>query len=164
MAYLDEGGGGVGGWLALFVVLFGLAPIGAVITVYGGLHADPEMALAFGDSWTTLLAFEWTLVALTAGLCWYTVWRLMNVERWSTVRFTIAAIWIVGPGGLLVETGGVALLTGLPPAQLIAELGVDAGRTLVFAIVWTAYFLRSRRVANTYSRSPDEDALVETFS
>ena len=37
-------------------------------------------------------------------------------------------------------------------------------RPLIFCVIWTAYFLVSRRVANTYRDDPVGDPLAEVFS
>jgi hypothetical protein len=40
----------------------------------------------------------------------------------------------------------------------------EAGGPLLYGIVWTAYFLRSRRVANTYPRDRVAGEVAEIFS
>jgi hypothetical protein len=62
----------------------------------------------------------------------------------------------------LTELMGVALISGAPVGMLIGYDARPLGQSLFFSLLWSAYLLRSKRVANTYER---EDAQVgEVFS
>jgi hypothetical protein len=164
MAYNDEGGAGVGGWLAFFVLVMavftpGAMVVGTAISLYG----DASVAAAYGAQWTALQAFEWTLAALIIAGCWYIAWRLNKVQVWQTVRITIAGIWIIAIGSTIADFAGVSLITGLPIADLMQGSGPELARPFVFSTLWTAYFLRSKRVANTYRRDGDPEAVAEVF-
>jgi len=165
MAFNDPGGDGVAGWLAFFVVVIGLlSPLRILISVYSGLYGDPAAASFFAEVWTRLQAFEWTMAALSIAGCWYIVWRLFNVQRWSTVRVTIVGIWLLGVGLLLVDSLGAALIAGISPGVVMAEIPPqELVQPLIFGSIWTAYFLLSKRVANTYPRHPEHEELREPF-
>ena len=45
----------------------------------------------------------------------------------------------------------------------MAGASTELVRALIFGGIWTAYFLRSERVANTYARPGEPDALAEVF-
>jgi len=164
MAFNDPDGAGVGGWLAFFVlVMAAFTPLTMVVTTATTLYGDAAMPLAYADHWAALQIFEWSLAAAVIAGCWFIAWRLVKVQAWRTVRVTIAGIWIIALGSLLAEFLGVALIAGLPLTLLAADLGRELVRPLVFCTVWTAYFLRSKRVANTYPRHPEADEVAEVF-
>ncbi|MET1112619.1 MAG: DUF2569 family protein [Allosphingosinicella sp.] len=158
-----EGPSGVGGWLGFFVVALGLLSPGAGLVQMFGLYSDPSIAAAFGDLWGPIQVAEWTLFALSIAGCWYLVWRLLNVQTRRTVRIVIAGLWLISVGGVTVEFIIVSLGSGLPIAALAGTAGVELVRPLVFCAIWTAYFLLSRRVANTYRDDPEGDALADVF-
>ncbi len=164
MAFNDPGGAGVGGWLALFVIIMGVfTPLGVLFTTYGSLYGDPALIDFYRDAWGAIQLLEWGLaLAIIAG-CWFIVWRLNKVQVWRSVQITILGIWIIGLGSLVVEFAGIALLAGLPFAQLVQAAGPELIRPFVFGIIWTLYFLRSRRVANTYPRHADPDEAAAVF-
>jgi hypothetical protein len=159
--YVD-GPTGVGGWLGFFVVALGLFSPGAGLVQMLGLYSDPTIADAFGSSWTLVQIAEWTLFALSVAACWYLVWRLFNVQTRSTVSVVIAGIWLISVGGVIVEFVIVSLASAIPFSTLLAAGGAETVRPLVFCAIWTAYFLVSKRVANTYRDEPEE-GLAEVF-
>ena len=158
-----EGPSGVGGWLGFFVVALGLlSPAGALIQMLT-LYSDPGVAATFGESWGAIQIAEWTLFAVSVAGCWYLVWRLLNVQTRRTVRVVIAGIWLLSVGGVALDFLIVSAGSGLPLATLVGAGGVEAVRPIVFCVVWTAYFLVSKRVANTYRDDPEGDALADVF-
>jgi hypothetical protein len=169
MAFIDpdrDGTGtgiGIGGWLAFFVlVLTVFRPLTMLISTYANLYGDPNVALAYGAVWGSVQTFEWLLaVAMTLG-CWYLAWRLHRIRIWRTVQITIAGVWAVSIGAQLIEAAGVVLIGGLPADLVIGVVAPMLGRGLIFGGVWTAYLLRSERVANTYPRH-GETEIAEVF-
>jgi hypothetical protein len=161
MAFNDEGGDGVAGWLAFFTVALGLfTPLAVLISGYSNMYGNPAVAQAYGEAWGALQIFEWAVIALVIGGCWYIVWRLFKIQTWTTVRITIAGIWILAVGSIFGEGLGVSLIAGLPLAAIFDGVLADLVRPLVFCSVWTAYFMISKRVANTYPRAGQEVAEV----
>jgi len=152
---------GVGGWLALFVVVMTLfTPVAMVVTTMKSLYEDPAVAAAFGGLWGIIQIYEWSLAAIVALGCWYIAWRLNYVQTWQTVRITIIGIWLVGVGSLLADFVGISLIGGFPIVALAEEAGVGLVRPFVFGAIWTTYFLQSKRVANTYRRDGADVARV----
>jgi hypothetical protein len=45
----------------------------------------------------------------------------------------------------------------------VAGWGYKLFQPLIYSAIWTAYLLRSERVANTYERYPDENELADVF-
>lgn len=164
MAYDDPGGAGVGGWLAFFVLAMAVfTPLIMIFTTATALYGDTVVALSYPQVWGTIQAYEWTLAAITIAGCWYIAWRLNYVQTWRTVRITIGGIWLIAIGSLVADLVGIALITGLPLSTMFAAAaGPEMVRPFVFCTIWTAYFLRSKRVANTYLRH-DEEEIAEVF-
>ena len=162
--YDDRALVGVGGWLAFFVIILAVfTPLRVLATIGLDLYGDPSVASFYADSWGAIQAFEWSVAIVTIASAWFLVWRLMKVETWQTVRLVIGGIWLLSVGLTFVELIGVSLIGGLPLGKMIAEIGAELVRPFFFSILWTAYFLRSRRVANTYVREPDQDDVSEIF-
>jgi Protein of unknown function (DUF2569) len=155
---------GLGGWLAFFVfAMAGLTPVAMVYSTWTALYGDESVGFAAMDYWTTLQVFEWSLAAVVIAGCWFIAARLAWVQVWRSVQITIAGIWILGLGSLLVDFVGVSMITGIPLALLASGLGPEVVRPLIFGAIWTAYFLRSKRVANTYRRDGDPEEVAQVF-
>jgi hypothetical protein len=163
MAYLDEGGDGVGGWLSVFVVMLGLYSAQTVLATLLQFYGDSEIADALGDRWTAAQLFQWALVILLVASSAYVIWRLFARQAWKTVRITIAMIWLVGVGYVAVNFVGTCLLTNVPLSHLLQLVDIRVYLPIVFAIAWTPYFLRSKRVANTYPRHPEAEEAGQVF-
>src|ERR1700759_283540 len=114
----DESGSelrGIRGWLALFVAIMTvITPALELIGVYTDLYGSSEVAAAYGPRWSAIELFEWSLAAATVGICWFVAWRLHKVQNWTTVRITIAAIWIVAIGSNYGELFGISAIAGIP--------------------------------------------------
>jgi hypothetical protein len=163
--YDDRALVGVGGWLAFFVIsLTVFTPLAMGAGTAANLYGDPATAVAYGDSWRALETFEWTLSALVVALAWYMAWRLMKVEVWRTVRIVIAGIWLIGVGSVVAEALGVWLVGGMSFDLAVGAIGPELIRPSIYGTIWTAYFLRSQRVANTYVKDADANDMAEVFS
>ncbi|MEN3748517.1 DUF2569 family protein [Sphingomonas sp. HF-S3] len=165
MGYSDRELYGVGGWLTFFLVTLGvispLVSIGSVLM----MTSDSATAGALGDAWDTAVRIEWTIVVIVCLAMWFAVYRFLMVRNWTTVVIGISVIWLVASVTLIVEPLIVAGVLGLPLVQLYGAMGATLVRPLIYAGIWTAYLLKSERVANTY-RYPergDEEALAEVF-
>ncbi|WP_423606533.1 DUF2569 family protein [Sphingomonas sp. MS122] len=162
MAYSD-GPRGIGGWLGLFLLTLGVfSPLRIFFTAYG-LFSDPQVAAAYGDRWPLLATAEVILIVLNLAAIAFLLWRFFMHRNWQSVRIGIAGIWLIPVGVTLLEIAAVSLIGGVPAGRLIAQMGPDMAQALIYSIVWTAYLLRSVRVANTYPRELPGDALVEVF-
>ena len=151
---------GVRGWLLFFVLALALfSPLMALAGMVTVL-TDPEVAFSFGEAWPAVLTMEWALFAASVAGLWFLAWRLVYVRNPATVRIVVAGIWIVAVGGLFAEFALIAAIAGIPIGLMIPEAGTEIVRPFVFCTIWTLYLLRSRRVDNTYRRSPDRVAEV----
>lgn len=158
----QEGPVGVGGWLAFLVVILGLfTPLRVVASAVQFYH-DPHLAASFGPQWPLMRGFEMALAATTIAGAWYLVWRLKRIQSRRTVRIVIAGLWILTLGSMTLHLVAVAALGGLPLGLLLSVSRYDFLRAIVFSSIWTAYFLTSRRVANTYPGSAEDVAEVFT--
>jgi hypothetical protein len=165
MDYDDRHLAGIGGWLAFFLISIGiLRPLSLVASVRGQLYADPRLAGFYGDQWWLVEGGEWLIVAASIGGLWFMAWRLTKVENWTSVRIAVAGLWLVDFGGRLLEL----LLVGSTGRVAAARLGEVIAPQLVGPLIidtlWTAYLLRSRRVANSYPRQGSPDEVAEIFS
>jgi hypothetical protein len=160
MAHDDGELRGIGGWLAFFLVTLGvITPVFSILSV-AALSADAAVAASYGELWSTLLALEWSLVGITVAAAWLAVWHFFTVRSRRTVRLAVAVLWLIALLAVLGEPLGISLVTGLPLGQF---LGQDVVRPLVYSTLWTAYLLKSERVANTYPAAGTDDEIAATF-
>jgi hypothetical protein len=154
---------GVKGWLLTFVIIMAvISPVASVIMVYVELYTGQAAYLPDIPQVAQLRMFTWALVAVDAVIGWFAVYRLLAIRNWLSVQITIACVWIGSVGIMIVGLFGVTAITGASVGDLMAE---GAGpRTIIqpfgFALIWTAYLLKSERVKNTY-RGVEEE--VEVF-
>lgn len=164
MAYTDPGGDGVGGWLGVFVVMVGIfSPLRMLIGMVQ-LYSDPRIPDMDPSLWTQMQLLQWAVTILVIAICLYIVWRLFSRQYWRTVRITIALIWVLSLGSLTLQLLGFSLISGIDVAYLVAELGVRDFIPIVLCTLWTAYFLASKRVANTYPRNPQAEEAGQIFA
>ena len=163
MAYRD-GPSGIGGWLAFFLVTVGVfAPLRILGTAYG-LFSDPRIAQAYGDRWPLLATVEIILIVVNLAALAFLLWRFFTRRTWQSVRIGIAGIWLIPVVVTVLETLAVTLIGGISAGPLIAQMMPDMAQALVYSTVWTAYLLRSVRVANTYPREDETSAgIAEVF-
>lgn len=155
---------GIGGWLTFFLVVIGILSPLRILFETIQVHLDENAAAAVGDSWALLISLEWLLSgSQLAGLA-YIVWRMINVQVWQSVRITIAGLWIISFAIPLVEVGIVIVVGGFGFGEMLAGTGPDWIRSLIFCAIWSAYLLRSERVANTYPAATDRAEVAEVFS
>ena len=163
MANYDGELRGIGGWLAFFLVTLGVfTPLNAVVSL-ATLAADAEVAASYGAQWGRLLVLEWTLVGISVAAAWVAVWQFFHVRRWQTVRFAIGVLWLLALLAVVGEPLGVSLMTGLAFGDVFAGAAGEFVRPLVYSSLWTAYLLKSERVANTYPLADPGDEIVEVF-
>jgi len=164
MAYDSRTLRGVHGWLAFFIISLGiLRPLGILFATASDLYGDPAMPGAYGANWPLAQAGEWIVAALLILGCWYLAWCLLTRHVWKTIRIVIPGLWATAflpPTILMLFIGA---LLPLPFDKLLVLWGGQLIRPAIYATIWTAYFLRSERVANTYERYPDENELGEVF-
>jgi hypothetical protein len=164
MANADRDLVGIGGWLAFFVFILALlSPLALVGSLYLNMFADTETAAVIGPSWGALQAAESVATACFVALAWFMAYRLVYVRNRKTVRIVIAGLWLLGIGGVLVDGLLVIVVGGLAFDAVAGAVAAELVRPLISATLWTAYFLISKRVFNTYPEYGDSDELADIF-
>ena len=161
MAYDERALRGVGGWLAFLVLTLAVfSPLRGAFNLLTVLNAPAPPAYAAG--WGAVRALTVVEVVIQIGIAWFLAWRLVHRQDRATVRIVMLGLWanalIVSPAMLLL----VATAGGLPLGPVPAASGRVLARGVVYALVWTLYLQRSRRVANTYTDG-DEGELRAVF-
>lgn len=159
---MDHEPRGVKGWLAAFVVIIALiSPGWAAVQVYRALHGENALLFDSVPEFSMLRTLAWSEVAFALIVGWFVAYRLLAVHNWTSVRIAIAGIWLSSVGTLAIEYAAVSWFLGLSPDLLLSAAGPQNFiRPFIFGLVWTAYLLKSERVANTY-RGVEEE--VEVF-
>ncbi len=162
----ERGPHGVGGWLALLVfslmVLWPVASLSALANMFATLEGNGSAVVSF-EHYEFYKTHYWALVWGCAALSFSAGCALWRIHRRSSVSWTIWVLWSMFAARLVC---GVSLemwfFNTSPDAFFSVEIANSFFETLVVesipsAIVgvmaigaWTAYLLRSRRVANTY--------------
>ena len=160
---MDDDLRGVGGWLLTFVIIMAVvSPAVSAIMVYVELYTGDAAYLADVPEITRLKLFMWTLVLVDAAIGWFAAYRLVAIHNWRSVQIAIACIWIGSIGLAIVGFVGISMLTGLSFGEVMAEGGArDIVRPLGFSLIWTAYLLKSVRVANTYRGGQEQAGVFE---
>lgn len=152
---------GVRGWLLTFVIIMAvISPAWSAISVYRELYTGQGALLPDVPMVASLKLLAWGLVAFDALVGWFVAFRLVTVHNWLSVQLAIAGIWISSIGGTIAGIAGLVSITGLSVGDVLTETGPgEVIRPFIFCLIWTAYLLKSERVANTY-RGGEEQAEV----
>ncbi len=145
-------------WLSLLVLLPGLAALAAT-----RLYGRPGLMLLPEEMFRSLEIVQWSAAAVTAALCWFLAWRLSKRALWRSVEIVVAGLWvyaIVIKGG---QFAAVSIVTAVPLSAMIENGWTSLALPILFAAAWTAYLLRSRRVATTYKRADSAHGTAATF-
>jgi hypothetical protein len=159
MAYSD-GPRGIGGWLGLFVLWRAIGPLFAAAVAFLLFYTSPRFSADAGARWIYFQAALWGIVALIAAIDWYCLWAFVARRNRQTVRIGIALLWILALVETIITPLAAAIAAGAPPLDILAWALTPAwiAPFLIPACGWTAYLLRSKRVANTYLRYGPVDA------
>ncbi|MGD0307444.1 MAG: DUF2569 family protein [Candidatus Acidiferrales bacterium] len=152
---------GVGGWLAFFI--FGTLVFGGII-IFGNaqyLYLDMKTihrefpSIRTRDIFYVLGHVAWLAVRGYGILAGLQLWKVRPGAVETAKRFLVLCAMVAA-----FQLGGHYLLFGLNTSQPAG--GVDAWnspggkalitflQTMLYVVVWYEYFLRSRRVKNTY--------------
>lgn len=160
---MDDELKGVKGWLLTFVIIIAIvSPVWSAITVYRELYTGQAAFLPDVPMVTQIRTFFWAAIAVRAALGWLVAYRLLAVHNWLSVQIAIGCIWLVSVGGAIVEYFGLTYLTGVSFSEVMAEVGPRGIiQPFGFALIWTAYLLKSERVRNTYRGDGEEAEIFE---
>lgn len=123
---------GVHGWLLVFVATVVLS---IILTAIDAINSINLMSQAGTVSWAVISP---SIVII--GLYVYCICIIARKREGWVVKQTIVILWVVGPISLLL-------------LGLIFHAPIDNGtviRSCLYAVLWTVYFLFSKRVACTY--------------
>ena len=159
---MDDELRGVKGWLLTFVIIMAVvSPAWSAINVYRELYTGQAAFFPDTPAVVQVRTFAWTLIAARAAIGLFVAWRLLAIWNWRSVQIAIVGIWLISVGSAIAQYVGISSITGVSISDLLAEGGP---RTIIqaigFGVIWTAYLLKSERVANTYRGVEDE---VEVF-
>ena len=160
----DEEPRGLGGWLAVFLLFLGLGGVAQAVAVVRYLVSlrTPVVATLDGHDLRLLASGAAAWQAFELILCLFMAWRLIRVRNRRTRVIVIAGIWLFGLFGPMVEIL-VSPFSWRAP-HLMRDLLIGARLNLVICVLWTSYFLLSRRVANTYDGLAESEAITDIFA
>lgn len=148
---------GVGGWLAFLVFILGIAsPARILVQTSTNLEEVKAAANLLGPGTKTYVSISWAIAAAAAAGSIYLAYRLLSGERWSAVRVTIIGLWTLATVPILMDLVVSAILFPSITAHALGPAAIDLAKSSISATIWTAYLLKSKRVANTYIRDSDE--------
>jgi hypothetical protein len=165
MGYQSAQVRGVGGWLAFFLVTLGVfTPLRAMLLLFQ-ISTNPQIAESFGERWPAVRIVYWSLNGTIIAIAWFIAWRLIAVQRWTSVRMAVAGLWAIAILPNIVELVAISLITGVSIGTLLASGGFSLFQPLIYSAVWTAYLLQSARVWNTYALDDEDDGggLADVF-
>lgn len=144
---------GVGGWLAFLVFILGIAsPARILVQTGANLEEVKAAANLLGPGTQTYVSLNWAIAAAAAAGSIYLAYRLLSGERWSAVRVTIIGLWTLATVPILMDLVASALLFPSITVHALAPAAIDLAKSSISATIWTAYLMKSKRVANTYVR------------
>jgi hypothetical protein len=154
---------GVAGWLGLLWLSLVFLTPGMTAFMASKLYKMPILTALPDEIFRSLEIVEWSVVAATTGLCWFLAWRLSHREVWRSVEIVIAGLWVNGVAITIAEFIGLSIVTGLPLLSLLESGWANVARPVAIAAIWTAYLLRSKRVARTYRRHELSREIADAF-
>lgn len=146
---------GIGGWLIFLIIVLSvlnpLANIGMLAAELRRVEQETPYLLQI-PVFIHYKWFSWALVLICSVIgivAGYTLWKK---HVWKSVRQAIIAIWIMGPLATVLIALYIYMNFGSMAVEAGGEIVGSLVRSLVFAGIWTAYLLRSKRVRNTYTK------------
>lgn len=145
---------GVGGWLLFVVVGLILLRPSSIFQLmredFASLEKLYPQLISFGP-WLEYKDLQHTVGIVTAAISAVAGILLATLTKQSAVKFAIAALWITGPLYFVVSTA--VLANAIPGVTFVDLLEPSIAQFLgmcAAVVLWTLYFLKSKRVANTY--------------
>jgi len=154
---IAEGPTGIGGWLFLIAIGLIVSPLLNIKTIWDSLGLVRSVDWSHIASvshlgvvalvlWE-LLVQSFMVIASVVLLYLFTLKKRTFPKLWITYIWILVLLSLVPAGfAALMANAGAPGVTTKAAAQEIAE----TIKVLLIAIIWTPYFLRSRRVKNTF--------------
>lgn len=160
MAYDERALVGIGGWLTFFIFTLCLNIAKLMSDALKAWGLLDVFSAKFGISGTAYVAINIVFILLAAASFGYAVWRLNSRQNASTPSIVIAILWIVALPLPVIDSLLGTILLDISAQDAGELLGENVVRPLIYATIWSAYLMRSRRVANTYTPDkPDYHAI-----
>ena len=155
---LDKNGPtGIGGWLMFFVVLWTIGSLITPIAMLSGFASEEQILpqLKNSEIWGLYKTVAFSITLISAAYMLFTSYRLWKSRSSSIPNKTIISIWTNTFGVTIV------LLYFLPSSifgdaaqkELSNEIFSATTKSIITSFVWTWYFIKSRRVHNTYNKN-----------
>ncbi|HET6526627.1 DUF2569 family protein [Sphingopyxis sp.] len=148
---------GVGGWLAFLVfLLLIVCPILLLLRAMANVREAAMLnEVLFGPNTQSYISSSWILGFVAAAVSIFLAYRLIAARRWSSIRIAVIGLWCLTLIPILADFAmKAAFFTDIADyrASLVPNALRAAGISCVFAVVWTAYLMMSKRVAYTYDK------------
>jgi len=98
-------------------------------------------------------AITWIGAIAHAALIFAAGLRLSKFFTSSSVRFAVFTLWFAAVGLPVIQFFVITSTTRLSIETMMPDLARWIGQGLLWAMVWNAYLVRSKRVKNTYYSS-----------
>lgn len=148
---------GVGGWLGFLVFVLGiLSPARMLFQTIANIRETAIMGQVLGPNTSIYIQFTWALVAVSVAGSIFLAYRLLAVHRWSSVGIVIIGLWCLALLPTLIDAVTASILFPEIVGTMVLEALWSAAKSSISATIWTAYLMKSKRVANTYIKDSDE--------
>ncbi|PKQ01202.1 MAG: hypothetical protein CVT74_00335, partial [Alphaproteobacteria bacterium HGW-Alphaproteobacteria-13] len=143
---------GVGGWLGFLVVVLGLlSPGRMVVETVVNLQSVGDGSQTLGSNWPAYWVITCLIAVAAVSGSVFLAYRLVYVQRRSTVGLVIKGLWLLALVPLLLDLMiSLLLFPHLAELLLAPSLIGDIMKPVISATIWSLYLVKSRRVANTY--------------
>lgn len=141
---------GVGGWLKFYIIFFCIvAPIlGFLVTLTAVLGLESNSDFSGFYNWETYRNAMYGIVVVNVFVMFRLAYILSTSELQTTKGDAIMMMWVAGPVALI--GGGIVMHFALPEGRVFEEIIPAALGSAFWTTLWTLYFKKSKRVANTY--------------
>lgn len=159
---------GVGFWLGFLTFGLCVAPIRTALATYGQIRVAEQQAPVILE-WASWQLYK----AIAAGLCisvliaaGIAVHAIHAGRTRRHLQRIVAALWYINLGTFVLDFLVAGLLFGFANAALVFEDGgtvIELFFAVLFASLWTAYLLISKRCRDRYPQAGPDGAIVRAF-
>lgn len=153
-----QGPKGMGGWLSFLVAqMMVIGPVWAGMQTLGAFSLSEEKYpyLTDSDHWAYYKAMTWVAFGISSLISFVGGCELLQLHKGSSVRKAKIILVITGPVAHLVYAYIIPYLclgkAESGPSRIIGQLIL----ALIPTVIWISYLSRSKRVRNTYIKTPN---------